>query len=60
MKLGNFYHPNYRLHLYDYIPNVLVDVSFGLLQVFHVELKSQHSYCQKEKIEKRSSEKHRQ
>ena len=42
MKLDNFYNlefSNYCLHLYCYIHNVLADVSFGLLQVFLVELR---------------------
>ena len=33
-------YPNYCLHLYCYIQNVSVDVSFGLPQVYHVELES--------------------
>ena len=41
MKLGNVYHFELLdncLHLYDYTHNVLADASFGLFQIFHVEL----------------------
>ena len=45
MKLDNFYHleySDYWPHLYCYTHNVLADISFSLLQVFHVKLRSQH------------------
>ena len=41
MKLGNFYHLEYWDCCFDfhcYIPNILADESFSLLQVFHVGL----------------------
>ena len=41
MKLDNFHHfaySDYWLHLYCYTQNILVDMSFGLLQEFYVEL----------------------
>ena len=43
-KLDDFYHLgflDYGLHLYYYFPNILVDMSFGLLQVF-VKLSNLH------------------
>ena len=43
-KLDDFYHkrfPDYCLHLYRYLHNVLADMSSGLLQVFF-ELGNQH------------------
>ena len=45
MKLDDCYrfvYSNHCLHLYCYIHNVSADVSFGLLQVFLVELQSLH------------------
>ena len=45
MKFDNFYHKEYWdncLHLHCYTKNVSADVSFGFLQVFHVELESLH------------------
>ena len=40
MKLDNFYHLDYYLHLYSYIRNVSANASYRLLQVFHVKLGS--------------------
>ena len=45
MKLDNFYHSEYLeycLHLHCNVHYVSADASFGLLQVFHVELGSPH------------------
>ena len=45
MKLDNFYHleySDYCLHLYCYIHKILTDMTFGLLQVFHIKLRSLH------------------
>ena len=45
MKLGNYYYlkySDYRPHLYLYNHTILADMSFGLLQVFHLELGSPH------------------
>ena len=39
-KKYNFEYSDYWPHLYCYTVNVLVDISFGLLQVFYVELGS--------------------
>ena len=42
LLVGNYYleYSDYWLHLYGYNHNFSADMSFGLLQVFHVELMS--------------------
>ena len=42
IKVDNFYHLEYCFHFHCYTHNVSADISFGLLQVFHVELESLH------------------
>ena len=45
MKLDDFYYleySDYCLHFHCDIPNVSTDASFGLFEVFHVELGKTH------------------
>ena len=42
MRLNNLGYSDYCLQLYCYIHNISADASFGLLQVFCVELWSLH------------------
>ena len=47
MKCIHFYHleySDYYLHSHYYTHNVLTDISFGLLKVFYVELRSSQNF----------------